>query len=191
MLSLKKKKMSLTDVCSQALKQEVPEEIVKESIGILGSNEFRRTVFILARMSKPNIVIETGADDIITTKAVVRALKKNNNGHVWSVRENRKGKRLKNETRIYWTLKYFPIENALEGFELSFRSIDMYISNKARKKEEMLREMEWAEMMDAKIIVMNDVFKNKAFMKFTKNKEAYILENDIGVIVLEKKHKWL
>jgi len=55
----------------------------------------------------------------------------------------------------------------------------------------MLREMEWAEMMDAKIIVMNDVFKNKAFMKFTKNKEAYILENDIGVIVLEKKHKWL
>lgn len=154
-----------------------------DPISLVGSFKFK-IAYVVCRAIKPDVVVETGAKDGISTTYILQALRGNHKGKLYSIdlRDNTLEK-LKIETgwlipsylRDRWTLiegksseKLIPLLNELNKIDIFHHDSDHSYSNMKFEYETA-----WKYLQSNGILLSDDIKLNAAWKDFTKDKDAF------------------
>jgi Methyltransferase domain len=145
-----------------------------------GDKRLVRFAWCLARHLRPERVLETGVARGFTTRALLEALNRNGNGHVWSVDLPPLLERgLSDETgaavpgRLYdrWTLVRGSSRRVLPGLVKQLGSIDLFVHDSMHTTRNVAFELEcvWPTLRPGGAILIDDVEKNAAMGQFLRS----------------------
>jgi predicted O-methyltransferase YrrM len=179
------------------LNQGVLDELINE---YHGDNYIQRflvkwntTLYILIRMFKPKIIVETGVLWGYSSSNILKAISENCEGNLYSIdltdqrlidRGFNSGPVVPDNLKNKWELINGRSDKKLPYLLDKLKKIDIFIHDSEHSYENMLFEYETAYeyLNEDGLIISHDVNDNTAFPDFCKNKGLYYVMNDnIGV----------
>jgi len=159
-------------------------------------DEKRKFLFLITRIMKPSIFVETGVG--ASTKAILAAMNLNKYGNLYSIdllpqnvcddgNDYSKGEPL-NYLRGYDTGRWQFIQGdskvKLPELLNKLYKIDMFFHDSLHTYEHMLYEYQtaWKYLNKGGLLLSDDVYYNHAFLEFAKGKEKYICNRYFGGI---------
>jgi len=153
-------------------------------------------LYLVVRVLKPNVVVETGVANGVSSSIILKALDQNGKGVLYSLdlhyREGiaiPRGKHLgwiiPDELRNRWRLVLGESTKVLPKLLNSIGSIDMFLHDSRHTYKTMIREYEIAYpfLKDRGLLLSHDVKINDAFLDFSdKIKRRPLIIGNIGVI---------
>lgn len=150
------------------------------AIGKIGAPQ--EILYQLARLMKPEVVVETGVYWGISTAFILAALHDNRRGHLYSVDlpggtqaplkpDEPTGFVVPDELRGRWTLRLGPVREQLPLLKKDISKVDLFYHDADHRYSEMTWEMElflgWSH--DGSILIVDDVDANSAFHDFLRS----------------------
>lgn len=136
-----------------------------------------RTVWCLTRHLKPARIVETGVARGITTRLILEALGLSRQGHLWSIDlppmqlgwNSQVAAAVPARLRSAWTYVRGSSRRRLPGLLKSLGTIDLFVHDSLHTESNMLFELEhaWHALRPGGALVMDDIFDNSAFYRFT------------------------
>ena len=147
-------------------------------------------VYIIIRLYKPKIVVETGVFDGISSAFILKALRKNNFGCLFSIDKPARRKAIKGSTdlmpsdtlpsgadpgwlvppplRTRWKILITSKERGLKNLLNKVSEVDIFLHDSLHTKEHMAWEMKtvWPKIKKGGLLLVDDVFCNSAFKDF-------------------------
>jgi predicted O-methyltransferase YrrM len=158
--------LDATTVVAQAPKVETPA-----STGIYGrqdgSSELVNFVYAYCRLSKPELVAETGVANGFSTAAILQALADNQKGALVSIdlpqlspgAAKHIGKAVPQNLRDRWTLHLGPASRMIRRVLPHDRKLDLFVQDAAHTVKGQLAEFKaaWPFLRDGGLLVVDDV----------------------------------
>jgi predicted O-methyltransferase YrrM len=140
-------------------------------------------LYFLVRYLKPDTVVESGVAAGWSSEAILRALHKNKNGHLFSSdlpylfrsNSNLIGLGVSEKLKYRWTLNCRGDREALPSFLAVVKSIDLlhYDSDKSFKGRQWFLNKAKLKLTTDSVVVMDDIDDNVFFKEFV---ELYLME---------------
>lgn len=150
-------------------------------------------LYLLVRALAPDLVVETGVDQGVSSCFILEALRQNGRGRLCSVdvggvtkSGNPVGWLVPDELRALWTLTLQPAEVALPRIE----SVpDMFLHDSLHTFDHMMLEFEWAarRLRPGGILASDDIGMNEAFQHFLAGHRADFVPISNRVVGLARK----
>ena len=194
------KGMEIIEFCEHITKEKVNQSLLEESMCIAIPDNFRKALYILIRLLKPNIVVETGVYKGASTDAILRAMDKNNFGHLYSIElpvvgllqdkqfisDIEIGMLVSESIRNRWTLLLGDSKIELPKLVEKIGNFDIFFHDSLHTYEHMKFEFELAKKY-SKVIMSHDIACNDAFPELVKGKDYSVLKREnLGVVSLQK-----
>ncbi len=138
-----------------------------------------RCCYLACQALKPQVVVETGVANGVTTSFVLKALAMNRQGQLWSVdlpplgwRANEHiGKLVPSELKSRWHLRRGSSKRVLAPLLSDLQQIDLFIHDSLHTYANMRSEFEvaWPYLRPLGILIADDVERNCAFQNFAKD----------------------
>lgn len=174
-------------------------EDIGDSMGV----ESGLLLYVLMRASHPEIVVETGVANGISSSFILKALDQNARGRLYSIdlhyREGVSvplGKHLgwviPEELRQRWNLILGESTKALPKLLSKLGSIDVFLHDSRHTYKTMMKEYSivWPHLKDGGLLLSDDVICNDAFLDFADRiKQKPIIFARMGSIVKNSKYK--
>jgi Methyltransferase domain len=150
-------------------------------------------LFLLVRALRPDLVIETGVDQGVSSCFILEALRQNGGGRLSSVdiggvtkSGNPVGWLVPNDLRGRWTLTLQPAEIALPQIE---GVPDLFLHDSLHTFEHMMLEFEWAatRLRPGGILASDDIGMNDAFRQFLEGHRREFIPISNRVVGLARK----
>lgn len=132
---------------------------------------FRSGVYIynLIRVTKPDIIVETGVLDGFSSRIMLEALSKNKRGRLFSIEISKDvGHLVPQHLRGRWRLVVGTPNMALKNALRKSSKIDIFMHDSNHSYDQMKMEFELAmqRIKEGGIILSDDVYVNNAFIEF-------------------------
>jgi predicted O-methyltransferase YrrM len=181
-------------------------QIRGKKLSLLKYEEWNRLLYYLIRLMKPEIIVETGVFDGMTTSFLLKALKENNMGHLYSIDlpayETIKGSTHKmrfttlpaacdvgwvipSDLKDRWTLYKGSSRDHLKPLLDKLGHTDFFLHDSLHTYENMLYEYEtaWPYIDEGGILASDDILWNSAFYEFAgKIKRDYLSKYHFGIL---------
>lgn len=165
-----------------------------------------RLLYYCVRLLKPRIVVETGVLDGFSTAFILKGLRDNYCGHLYSIDlpayQGIEGSSSKmrfgalppgyepgwvvpDSLRKLWTLTKGPSSELLSPWLEELNTIDMFFHDSLHTYRNMLWEYStaWPHLNDGGVLVSDDVFWNAAFWIFARRSDtSYTIKHGAGLI---------
>lgn len=154
--------------------------------------------YAAVRALRPEVVIETGVAEGVSSYFILNALEKNRKGSLYSIDlppeigivSVSPGKEIgwivPEELKRRWTLILQDAKESLPKLLLNFRKIDVFRHDSNHGYEHMLFELRtsWKYLKSTGFLLVDDIDLNKAFVDFIKevNVRQYAVFSNLGVI---------
>jgi hypothetical protein len=181
-------------------------QIRRKKLSILKYESWNQLLYYILRILKPEILVETGVFDGITTSFLLKALEKNDRGHLYSIDlpayETKKGSthRMKFTTlpracdvgwiipstlKQRWTLQKGSSNSLLKPLLEKLDHVDFFLHDSLHTYENMFYEYEtvWPYLCDGGILGSDDILWNPSFHDFSiKVNKNYLGKYRFGVL---------
>lgn len=137
------------------------------------------TLYVLCRILKPEIVVETGVAEGFSSSLILYALKKNNKGNLYSIDlPNQPGQNLEEDKttgwlvpeylRKRWALILGSSREKLPGLLNNLKKLDIFYHDSDHSYDNMMFEFEEAKkiLKPEGILISDDITENDAFFDF-------------------------
>ncbi|MDP2939853.1 MAG: class I SAM-dependent methyltransferase [Candidatus Omnitrophota bacterium] len=155
-----------------------------------------QTLYVLCRIAKPEIVVETGVSEGFSSTFILQALEKNNKGHLYSIDlPNQPGQKLpENKTTGWlipedlkkrWMLILGSSREKLSALLNDLKNIDIFFHDSDHSYENMMFEFESAKsyLKSGGFLLSDDITDNNSFRDFCNfNKCNYVRLFKLGII---------
>ena len=157
-------------------------------------SEYHRTLYIIARILKPEIVIETGVFEGHSSLALLLALKENNKGHLHSIDlpspklppGKESGWIVPEHLRKRWDLRLGKSSDLLPDLLKEVREVDIFLHDSEHSYENMHWEYKtaWEYIRKGGLLLSHDISQNSAFRDFAKHisEDYYYMLRNLGGI---------
>ena len=161
------------------------------------TNELAKLTYIITKLVKPKVVVETGVGPGMTSWSILQAMKENNKGHLFSIdlpTPNTKnmpevGYLIPHILKERWDLLIGPSKKLLPSLISKLPEIDIFIHDSRHSFSNQLYEYEtsWPNIKNQGFLISDDI-SNDAFINFSKNNDRepiFIKQNKhfpIGII---------
>lgn len=162
------------------------------------NNDSRKFLYILCRILKPKIIVETGVAYGLSSLYILRALEKNNQGKLYSIDsvfrpwqiKDMIGAIIPQELRNNWELILGKSNERLQEVLDQFDGIDVFIHDSSHTYKNMLYEFStcFEKLNENGLIISDDILDNDAFYDFVSKKKIknYIIKvvenSGLGII---------
>lgn len=135
-------------------------------------------LYIIIRLFKPKIVIETGVENGFSSTFILEALKNNGLGELYSIEilktltdGKKSGWLVPAHLENRWNLLIANSLKILPRLLPQLGAIDMFIHDSAHAYKTMIHEFElaWAYLDSGDLLLSDDTGRNKAFIHFCEN----------------------
>lgn len=147
------------------------------------------TLYVICRIIKPEIVVETGVADGFSSSFILRALEENKDGHLYSIDlPNQKGQEIKldkntgwiipDNLRKRWDLILGSSSDKLSPLLEKLKTIDAFYHDSDHSYQNMIYEFNVAlpYLKEDGIIISDDITDNRSFNDFCKTVNGKNLE---------------
>lgn len=159
--------------------------------------KWNTTLYILVRMLKPKIVVETGVLWGYSSAHILKAISENGNGYLYSIdltdqrliaRGLTSGPVVPDDLKNKWELINGRSDEKLPNLLNKLKKIDIFIHDSEHSYDNMFFEYELAykHLDDEGLIISHDVDHNTAFPDFCESKGLFYLMNDNMGIAIKK-----
>lgn len=157
-------------------------------------SEYHRALYIIARILKPEIVIETGVFEGHSSLALLLALKENNKGHLHSIDlpspklppGKESGWIVPEHLRKRWDLRLGKSSDLLPDLLKEVREVDIFLHDSEHSYENMHWEYKtaWRYIRKGGLLLSHDISQNSAFRDFAKHisEDYYYMLRNLGGI---------
>ena len=137
----------------------------------------RKFLYLLCRILKPKIIVETGVAYGLSSFYILKALEKNNLGKLYSIdsvfrpwqTERMIGSIIPQNLKERWTLVLGTSNKKLQQVFDNLEDVDIFIHDSLHTYKNMMFEFECAiNKLKQGIIISDDVLENDAFHDFTR-----------------------
>lgn len=176
--------------------EDIVEGHINEFKGVDKSEygEYHGALYAIMRLTKPNIVVETGVFEGAGSCAILLALKRNEKGVLYSLdipspylpTNKEAGWRIPQHLRNRWNLIIGRSSEELQKLLIYIGEIDMFLHDSEHSYENMRFEYEtaWEHIGVGGLLLSHDITRNGAFRGFAmlRNKKYfYMLHNLAGL----------
>ena len=144
-------------------------------------------IYVICRIFKPEIVVETGVADGFSSSFILKALELNNKGKLFSIDlpnqpgqeiNNEPGWLVPNELRHRWKFILGNSKDKLPVLLKELKRIDLFYHDSDHSYENMMFEFReaWDYISLGGILISDDITENIAFDEFVKMKESKYLK---------------
>ena len=144
------------------------------------TNELARLTYIITRIVKPKIIIETGVGPGMTSWSILQAMSENNKGQLYSIdlpTPNTKnmpevGYLIPDLLKDRWNLLIGSSKKVLPNLLKEFSEIDIFIHDSRHSFSNQMYEYEtsWPNIKNQGLLISDDI-SNDAFINFSKNND--------------------
>jgi Methyltransferase domain len=148
-----------------------------------GDAGFSRAIWSLVLHLQPSRVVETGVAHGVTSRVILEGMKRNHEGHLWSVDmppldpslRAEVGLAVTPELRQQWTYVRGSSRRRLPSLLKKLGSIDLFIHDSLHTGRNVLFELEcaWPYLRTGGAIVVDDIDVNDGFHRFTQRFPDY------------------
>lgn len=126
------------------------------------------TLYVICRITSPRIVVETGVSEGFSSAFILKAMEKNNYGHLYSIDLPDKiskptGWLVEDELRYRWTLIVGSSKDKLFPLLESLNIIDIFIHDSDHSYTNMIFEFLTAQQYIDNLLISDDITDNTAF----------------------------
>ena len=156
--------------------------------------EYHTALYTIVRLTKPNLIVETGVFEGDGSRAILLALNQNKRGFLYSIdvpsprlpAEKEAGWRIPHILRERWYLVEGKSLDNLSPLLDSIGQIDMFLHDSEHSYENMLFEYRtaWGHIREGGLLLSHDITRNKAFRNFAirhNRKYFYMYHNLAGL----------
>ena len=159
-----------------------------------GASEYHRALYIITRILKPIIVIETGVFEGHSAISVLLAMEANNKGFLYSIDlpspdipfGKVPGWMVPEHLRNRWDLRAGKSSDLLPPLLLEVEDVDIFLHDSEHSYENMYWEYKtaWDHIKPSGALLSHDVSQNAAFKDFAKHvsEEYYYMLKNLGGI---------
>ena len=158
------------------------------------SEEYHKALYIMTRILKPEIVIETGVFEGHSSVSILLAMEKNEAGLLYSIDlpspslppGKEPGWIVPEHLRVKWDLRPGKSTDLLPDLLSKIKEVDIFLHDSDHSYENMSWEFRtaWPYIRKDGLLLSHDVSQNAAFKEFAKNaseKYYYMLKNCGGI----------
>ncbi len=141
-----------------------------------GDKAFAQAIWCVIAHLRPAKVVETGVAHGLTSRVILEGLKRNGNGHLWSVDlpavdsalHSEIGMAISPELRSSWTYVQGTARERLPGLLAELGEIDMFVHDSLHTGRNQRFEIEsaWSVMRPGGVAVIDDIDHSLAFRAF-------------------------
>ena len=155
---------------------------------------YHRALYIMTRILKPEIVIETGVFEGHSSLSILLALEGNSKGHLYSIDlpspklppGKEPGWIVPEHLRKRWDLRLGKSSELLPGLLEEIKEVDIFLHDSEHSHENMYWEYKtaWDYMRKGGLLLSHDISQNAAFRDFAKYVSEgyyYMLGNFAGI----------
>jgi len=179
---------------------EIVRRIYEESIrDVISDSDYHRMLYVLTRIVKPKVFVETGVSQGKSSQAILKAMKVNGFGKLYSIdlpkdacedgtvydTSKGVGHLVPADLRGHWVLILGDSRVELPKLLESLGEIDVFLHDSLHTLEFMKFEydMAWEHIRKGGLLLSHDIQWSGAFRLKSKDKEHYVLNYNIGGIV--------
>ena len=157
-------------------------------------SEYHRALYIMTRVLKPEIVIETGVFEGYSSFSILSAMEKNNKGFLYSIDlpspflppGKQPGWIVPEHLRKQWNLRLGKSSDLLPRLLEDVKKVDIFLHDSEHSYENMYWEYKtaWGYIRKGGLLLSHDVSQNAAFKDFAKHASEgyhYMLKNLGGI----------
>lgn len=152
-----------------------------DPVSVFGS--FKSAIsYVVCRALKPDVIVETGVKDGVSTTYILTALKLNNRGHLYSIdlhdpvlpKDIKTGWIVPENLKNRWSLIEGKSSEQLPPLLKQLNQIDVFQHDSEHSYENMLYEYEtaWKHIREGGILLSDDIRMNDAWRDFNKNRTS-------------------
>lgn len=161
-------------------------------------SEYHRALYIITRILKPNIIIETGVFEGHSSLSILSALKENNKGFLYSIdlpspdipSGKEPGWMVPEHLRKLWDLRAGKSSDLLPSLLNEVKEVDIFLHDSEHSYENMYWEYKivWRYIRKGGLLLSHDISQNAAFRDFAKysSEDYYYMLRNLGGIKLTK-----
>jgi len=186
-----------TDFMKQMQKIQSKKKDKDITISSLPVGTLSPILYLICRVIKPKVVVETGVKSGFSSAFILKALEDNSYGRLYSIEKRDKirvtpqekdiGWAIPNSLKNNWQLIIGSSGEKLQPLLDNLKSIDVFFHDSLHTYENMLFEFHiaWPYIKKDGFLLSDDINFNDAFTEFVKetHSENLILANRMGVIV--------
>lgn len=162
------------------------------------SKTFIQVIYCIVRLRQPRVIVETGVARGVTSSHMLRAMERNDSGHLYSIEmpiykigsQHEVGKLVADSLRSKWTLIFGPGTHEMKKLHGKLEKIDMFVHDSSHTYLNQLAEYQiaWGWLNKGGILVSHDV-TNPALLEASKQfgcELTVIMDNNdsyIGFII--------
>ena len=136
--------------------------------------------YIICRVLRPRVVVETGVGSGVTTSFILQALAANDEGHLWSIdlppigAEQFAGSFVPQPLRSRWTLLRGRSRDLLPRLLGDLPAPDVFLHDSLHTTRNMMFEFNaaWQKMNAGGVLLSDDIHMSKAFVRFITNRQV-------------------
>lgn len=152
-------------------------------------------IYVICRILKPEIVVETGVADGFSSSFILQALELNQKGRLFSIDlPNQPGQKIENETgwlipknlRHKWKLILGSSEEKLPTLLRDLERVDLFYHDSEHSYKNMMFEFNtvWKYLKPKSQLLADDITENSAFKEFVERKKCkYIKLFKLGIAI--------
>ena len=157
-------------------------------------SEYHKALYIMTRILKPEIVIETGVFEGHSSLSILSALKENNKGLLYSIdlpspdipSGKEPGWIVPEHLRKRWDLRAGKSSDLLPGLLEEIKEVDIFLHDSEHSHENMYWEYKtaWEYIRKGGLLLSHDISQNAAFRDFAKHvsEEYYYMRRNLAGI---------
>ena len=193
------KMLKFITILTNAQKELVVRHSNEIDVKNLDFDEYHRALYIMTRILKPKVVVETGVFEGHSSLSILLALEENNKGYLYSIDlpspklppNKEPGWIVPEYLRKRWDLRLGKSSELLPGLLEEVKEVDIFLHDSKHSYENMHWEYKtaWNRIRKGGLLLSHDISQNAAFRDFARygSEDYYYMRRNLGGIKRTKR----